>query len=328
MEISKDNLIHRFIERETSEQENGEILHWVSASEENREEFRKIHRAIHLSSLKKLNSEIDVDAAWGELKGRMEYSKPARKMTSMNTILRVAASVLVVVSVGLGSIWIASQYKLQPEDKIVQFETPKGEKSRVILADGSTVWLNSQTVLSYNTLKPREVNIQGEAFFEVKKMDGEPFEVLTSSGVKVKVTGTKFNLRNYPHESIIETTLEEGEVVVETINSSKRTVLRPGQQARYNTHHRTIEIDKVEAEIYSLWRKNELHFENISFSELVPKIEQWYGVNISLEIGAGINDRFTLTIKTESLRELLNMLQLTSKFSYEINGSEVEIHVK
>lgn len=328
MDTSKDNLIHRFLERETSEQENSEILQWVSASEENREEFRKIHHAIHLSSLKKLNSEIDVDAAWGEMKGRMEYSKPVRNMTRMNSILRIAASVLVLISVGLGSVWVTSQFKQQPEDKIVQFETPKGEKSRIILADGSTVWLNSQTVVSYNTLKPREVTIQGEAFFEVVKMDGQPFEVLTHSGVKVKVTGTKFNLRNYPHESTIETTLEEGEVVIETNNSSKKTVLRPGQQASYNTHHRTLNVGKVEAEIYSLWRQNELRFDNISFSELVPRIEQWYGVNISLEAGVGINDRFTLTIKTESLRELLNMLQLTSKFSYEVNGSEVEINAK
>lgn len=328
MDISKDNLIHRFLERETSEQENSEVLHWVSASEENREEFRKIHQTVHISSLNRLKSEIDVDKAWDELKSRIPHSKQAPKMINIRALLRIAASILVIISVGLGSFWAANYFKERPTDCIVQFVTPKGEKSKVILADGSLVWLNSQSVLKYNTLNPREVNLQGEAFFEVEKSDGKPFEVFTASGVKIKVTGTKFNLRSYSHESMVETTLEEGEVIIEGINSANSTVIKPGQQARYNIQNHKFSVSKVETELYSLWRQNQLRFENISFAELVPRIEQWYGVDISLDANVGIDDRFTLTIKTESLRELLNMMQLTSKFNYEINGSSVEIRAK
>ncbi|MBV5315361.1 MAG: DUF4974 domain-containing protein [Prolixibacteraceae bacterium] len=328
MDTSKENLIYRFLERETSEQENSDVLHWVSASGENQEEFRKIHQAVHISSLNRMKSEIDVDKAWNELKSRIPDSKQAPKVININALLRFAASILVILSVGFGSFWAANFFQEQPTDSIVQFVTPKGEKSKVILADGSLVWLNSQSVLKYNTLNPREVNLQGEAFFEVEKSNGKPFEVFTASGVKIKVTGTKFNLRSYPHESIVETTLEEGEVILEGKNAGSATVLSPGQQARYNIQNHEISVEKVETEIYSLWRKNELRFENISLEELVPRIEQWYGVDITLESSVGINDRFTLTIKTESLRELLNMMQLTSKFNYEINGSSVEIHAK
>ena len=328
MDTSKENLIYRFLERETSEQENSEVLHWVSASEENQEEFREIHQAVHISSLNRMKSEIDVDKAWDELKRRIPQSKQAPKLININAMLRIAASILVILSVGFGSFWAANYFEEQPTDSIVQFVTPKGEKSKVILADGSLVWLNSQSVLKYNTLNPREVNLQGEAFFEVKKSDGRPFEVYTASGVKIKVTGTKFNLRSYPHESIVETTLEEGEVIVEGIKSANSTVLSPGQQARYNIQNHKIAVEKVEAEIYSLWRKNELRFGNISLGELVPRIEQWYGVSVKLDPRIAEKDRFTMTLKTESLRELLNMMQLTSKFNYEINGSSVEIHAK
>jgi ferric-dicitrate binding protein FerR (iron transport regulator) len=143
--------------------------------------------------------------------------------------------------------------------------------------------------------------------------------------MKVVVTGTKFNLKSYPEEAIVETTLEEGQVTISNARSEKLAMLKPGQQARYDLKGQEIKVNNVTPEIYSLWKNNELRFSNISFEELVPRIERWYGITIKLDTKIGKKDRFTMTIKTESLRELLNMLQLTSKFKYEINGSSVKI---
>jgi transmembrane sensor len=104
--------------------------------------------------------------------------------------------------------------------------------------------------------------------------------------------------------------------------------LNPGQQARYDLQNNRIKITNVSTEIYSLWKNNEFRFDDISFAELAPRIERWYGVSVKLDPRIAEKDRFTMTLKTESLRELLNMMQLTSKFNYEINGSSVEIHAK
>jgi transmembrane sensor len=324
----KDIIVHRFLSRETSEQENSEILHWVSVSEENRIEFRKAHQLFHQSKLKHFQSEIDVDQAWEILSGQLPKQQRVRKAMRLDVFMKMAASVLLILAVGVGSLWTHEHYFKSSKSVFVQFEAPKGEKSKIILADGSLVWLNSQTILKYDALIPRKVFVQGEAYFEVQKDQKHPFEVETASGMKVIVTGTKFNLRSFSNESVVETTLEEGEVQILGIKSDKLAVLQPGQQSTYNIQTNELQIQNVSAEIFSLWKNNELRFSDISFEDLVPCIERWYGITIKMDQKIGNNDRFTMTIKTESLRELLTMMQLTSKFNYEINGSSVEINAK
>jgi ferric-dicitrate binding protein FerR (iron transport regulator) len=210
----------------------------------------------------------------------------------------------------------------------IRVESPAGEKSKVILVDGTQVWLNSQTTLDYNASEPWKVSLQGEAYFEVVKDREHPFEVTTASGLKVTVLGTKFNLRSFADENQVETTLEEGEVAITGTGSGKPVKLDPGQQASFDIRSKQMQIKNVPTEIYSVWKNNELRFRDISFRELVPRIERWYGVKVDLDPGISTTDRFTMTLKTESLRELLSMMQLTSRFDYEINGEEVTIRKK
>ena len=319
-----DLLLLRFLKQETSEQENAEILRWVSSSEENRTAFRKLHELYCLSSDNQFHSKIDVEKAWIKLSRQLPRVN-SQKIIYLNLFRKIAVSILFLMSAGFGTLWTYDHFLKQSASLLVQFESPKGEKSKIILADGSQVWLNSQTILKYDAMNPRKVTIQGEAFFDIRKDPSDPFEVNTLSGMKVVVTGTKFNLKCYPDEAIVETTLEEGQVTITNARSEKLAMLKPGQQSRYDQKDQDIKVKTVSAEIYSLWKNNELRFSNISFEELVPRIERWYGVTITLDPKIGKKDRFTMTIKTESLRELLNMLQLTSKFKYVINGSSVKI---
>ncbi len=321
-----ETLLNRFLDKKTSREENDAILHWVSDSEENRAEFRKVHRAYHFSKLRYLKSEIDIDEAWNKLNNLLPKVKNKYKLIDLDILRKVAASVLLVVAGGLGSLWMSGYFTSQQQSAILVLKTLKGEKSQVTLADGSHVWLNSQTVLKYDALNPRKTTLDGEAFFEVKKDKAHPFEVITASGMKVIVTGTKFNLRSFAGDPFVETTLEEGAVQIKGTDNKQLAQLEPGQQAQYNIEENNTSIKNVSPELYSLWKNNELRFTDISFAELVPKIERWYGVTILLDTAKKNNDRFTMTIKTESLRELLNMMQLTSKFNYEIKGEQVKIN--
>lgn len=327
-EPKNHNLLFRFLNRETSETENNEVFQWVSASEENRTEFRRFHQVYLLSDLRQFQSEIDVDKAWDKLSSQIQEAKGKPKVIYLNVFRKVAVSVLIALAVGFGALWTNDHFFNKTEDALVQFEAPAGEKSKIILADGSHVWLNSQTVLKYNALHPRKVNLEGEAYFEVKKDPAHPFEITTISGMKVKVTGTRFNLRSFSSEPFVETTLDEGEVVISRKKSDHLTILKPGQQAQYNISSNEIQVQNVSTEIFSIWKNNELRFNDISFAELVPRIERWYGVTIELDPNISGKDRFTMTIKTESLRELLNMMKLTTKFNYEINGEKVELFAK
>ena len=207
-------ILYRFFKKETSEEENNEIINWVSASERNREEFREVHNIFLSSNLKQFHSEINIDDAWNKLYSNLQKYKGKSKIISSDLLLKVAASVLILIAVGFGSIWINEHVFSGNKPTIVHFEAPAGEKSKIQLADGSNVWLNSETVLTYDATNPRNVTVEGEAFFDVKKDAGNPFWVETGSGMKVKVTGTRFNLRCYADDPVVETTLEEGKVII------------------------------------------------------------------------------------------------------------------
>lgn len=320
--------IYRFLEKETTELENNEILHWVSESEDNKAEFRRIHKLHHLSNLKHFQANLDVDDAWNKLFSRMPKVIASRKVFTLDIFRKIAVAVIIVLAVGGSGLWTIEHFLKGNRSAIVQFEAPKGEKSKIVLADGTLVWLNSQTILKYDALNPRKVNIEGEAYFEVKKDPAHPFEVSTPSGLKIKVTGTRFNLRSFANESFVATTLEEGQVIITGSHNHQSTVLKPGQQAKYDIQRHQLSIKNVSTKLYSLWKNNELRFSDVSFTELVPQIERWYGVSIQLDPLISKDDRFTMTIKTESLRELLSMMKLTSKFDYEINGALIEIYAK
>ena len=286
-----NSVLYRFLHKETSEKENKEILEWISSGKENCEEFRKIHYAYYISSLKKIESEIDIDKAWEKLHNNFIEKKAKSEIVNWDILLKVAATVIIIISIGFGSIWINEHLFRMKSNSVVQFEAPAGEKSKVQLADGSSVWLNSETILTYDVTNPRIVKLEGEAFFDVEK-NRNPFLVETTSGMKVKVTGTRFNLRCYPDDPVVETTLEEGEVIILGENAKRLVELNPGQQSKYNIMDNKINVVKVTPEIYSLWKNDEIRFSEISFRDLVQRIERRNGVTIELDPEINKNDRF------------------------------------
>lgn len=312
----------RFINRETSVAEDQEILLWVSQSEANRTELRQLYESWLLSRITQQAGQLNVDDAWAEFSAkRLSLAKSPNKPV-LPAWFRVAASVLILIAVGVGSV---EGYRLlspkQNKAAWVKVEVPAGEKSKIVLADGSSVWMNSESVLRYDAVHPRTVDLSGEAYFEIEKDPKHPFVVLTPSGLNVRVLGTHFNVRTYPGEGAVETTLDEGSVELFGKMLSKSIRIKPGEQAVLA--NKQLEVKTVDSRLYSLWRNNELKLEDISFAELVPRIERWYGVKIKLDPKLSSRDRFTLTIKTESIRELFTMMQFTSNFNYQIHGSEV-----
>lgn len=326
--LISNEILQRFLNKETSQAENDEILKWVAASDENREELRMMHQSFYLSGIEKDLSEIDIDRAWENLALKMPVPKTKKKIIRIDILQKIAASVLIFLTVGFGALWVNEHYFVHAQSAMITIETPKGEKSKVLLPDGTQVWLNSQTTLEYDALDPRKVSMKGEAYFEVGKDRNHPFEVITVSGMKVTVLGTRFNLRNFAADPVVETTLDEGKVMITGIENSRSVFLNPGEQAIYSIRENELQVKSVQTEIYSLWKNNELRFNNISLRELIPRLEHWYGVTVELDPSVSNTDRFTMTIKTESLRELLQMMQLTSKFNYEINGEKITIRTK
>lgn len=205
---------------------------------------------------------------------------------------------------------------------------PYGERSSVALYDGTRVWLNSGTKLRFPTsfsTNERRIFLDGEAYFDVsKKIDGQPFVVSTPS-MDIQVFGTQFNVNAYEADSQVTVTLEEGKIVATNNQTRMKTELLPGDQLSLNVSTGQENKQKVDTDLFTSWKENLLRFQDATFNEVIQKMERWYDVKITVQKDMQVSKLYTMTIKTESLREMLNLLTYTTSMKYEINQDHVFI---
>lgn len=207
--------------------------------------------------------------------------------------------------------------------QIVQHTAPPGEKSNVLLSDGTSIWLNSGSTLSYeaNGKPVRQVSITGEAFFHVAENERKPFLVKTKN-YTIKVYGTQFNVRAYYDNAWSETILKEGTVSI-LLENKEEVTMKAGQRFFFSQKKKYC-LSEVNPDLYLNWKDNILKINNEELGSLIVRMERWYGVNIRVEDFERVKHvRYTLTIKTESLREMLGLMNYVTPFSYEINGENV-----
>lgn len=164
------------------------------------------------------------------------------------------------------------------EDSLV-FNTlivPKGGEYSLELPDGTVVWVNSESSLRFPekfTSNRREVFLEGEAYFEVKKDANRPFYVHTEAG-KVRVLGTAFNVCAYSNDRFWQTTLVEGSVMIN--QEEKEVLLKPNEQYQIDVRTGKAGLREVLPELYTSWRDGKFYFKAYTFEELVEKLERWY----------------------------------------------------
>jgi len=252
----------------------------------------------------------------------------------------------------------ASVKQLQ-ENEIV---AKRGTKSKLLLPDGTQVWLNSDSKLIYNSSfddSLREVTLDGEAYFDVVKDPKRPFIVHTS-GINIRVLGTAFNVKSYAQEPTIEATLVHGLIEVEKINEPKssRIILHPNEKLIFSKPLAKVAAQESDKEssliaaaerelnpqlisinplprnstdsnrIETSWVYGKLLFEGDSFRDLALKMERWFNVKITFRNNKVSNYRFGGVFENENIEDALNYLQMVHAFNYSIKGNEVVIDKK
>ncbi len=238
--------------------------------------------------------------------------------------LGVAASLLLLLA--LTTVRTLSSENLLKKT-ITESIAPLGQKSQLVLPDGTKVYLNSGTVLRYDShfgKRNRKIELTGEAFFEVARYRKHPFTI-QASNLEIKVLGTKFNVTAYADDPVIETYVTEGKVNVRDIRSDQSLILEAHQKASYVKERKQLTLSEVSSGNLISWKENILYFDNENFKNIIHKLERWYDVSISLEGKDSIDDRFTLTIKDESLREVLDLISLTTPIQYKFEDHKVTI---
>ncbi|SHM58710.1 FecR family protein [Mucilaginibacter sp. OK098] len=205
--------------------------------------------------------------------------------------------------------------------------TPRGGQYHLKLADGTNVWLNAASSIKYPTTfagKSREVEITGEAYFEVVHNAAMPFRVI-SNGQKVEVLGTHFNVNTYIDEPAIKTTLIEGSVKVTT--AKHITMLKPGQQAVINSEDNTpIKIiDNADAEQVLAWKNEEFNFSDTDIQTVMRQIGRWYDVDIEYA-GKIPGDRLSGTFSRNLTASKALKLLKFSGINFKIEGRKIIVN--
>ncbi|MFN8307017.1 MAG: FecR domain-containing protein [Ferruginibacter sp.] len=237
-----------------------------------------------------------------------------------------------------------------PANKVM---VEQGSRTKIQLPDGSQVWVNSGSTISYENFykaNTREVQLNGEAYFDVVRDPEHPFIVHTS-GIDIKVLGTAFNVKAYQAESTIEATLIHGSIEVINKNrpGSPKIMLKPHEKLVYNkypvadTRDQRAEVKPAEPDAYSItikplskeiadsnivetaWVYNKLSFEDERFEDLAHKMEKWYNLRIVIDNEKLKNYRISGSFINETPEEALKELQFLVPFSYVLKNNEVRI---
>jgi ferric-dicitrate binding protein FerR (iron transport regulator) len=246
-----------------------------------------------------------------------EQKAAQRKIDIYAWGLRVAA-VLIVTLLVSNIFFLHQSAENQFSETVQTITTPYGAKTNITLPDGSLVWLNSGSTLSYPTKfgKSRPVTLVGEAFFEVEK-NNKPFIVSTDYG-DVEVKGTSFNVRAYSDDDSFATTLEEGVVSFQMKNALNEVTLKPGEQIVGTANGFTVK--EVATKYFTSWKEGKLLFNREPFPGFIKKLERWYNVKIEYT-DPKLNELwYTGTIEMESMSEVMEMISKAAPISYNFNN--------
>ena len=267
-------------------------------------------------------------ANWRRLSFRLASSGSStvqRTPVIHNYWIPAVAAVLII-----GLIISTAFFYLKSENFITGYTTiqaPRGEKSKVFLPDGTEVWLNANSVISYPSFskEKREVKLVGEAYFKVKHDNNIPF-IVSTKRCDIKVLGTEFNVMAYDMLKRNEVTLFKGRVEVKT--ETKSAVLKVGQRFYISDDQQYIESANLQ-QTHS-WVDNKLNFQKIPFSELIMRLENWYDVDIAYDTKKFARTEFTGTFKNEeTIWQVLDALNVYLPISYKkIDNRKIELYVK
>lgn len=290
--------------------------------------------------------------AWEKINGHTGSKTRLRTLTLTRYL--AAASVLIVVTLaGL----IAYDHYSDNNDPVTALRnmnhvtTQAGSKSKLELPDGTQVWLNGNSKLTYTNgnfgKENREVVLTGEAFFDVVRNEKVPF-IIHTGPINITVKGTAFNVKAYPKEKTIETSLVRGLVEITTDEDPERKILlKPNEKIIIpvginKSENQSVSEPDSAASLYTItklqsttkepaeiaWINTQLVFDDEPFATLAPKMESWYNIRIYFSDENLKKRRFSGVIEKETLKETLEAMQLSFHFNYQLKGQELWVGKK
>lgn len=309
--IHNNELFSKVLTQNATEEEQKKFESWLHESDENQADFN-IHKRTWESA--DLLKEYDLENA--KLKTQLKILEKLKATRGFFYYWQRVAAILIIPVLLISGYYIIRNVTTVVQPTVECVKTPFGARTSMILPDGSTIWLNAGSEVSYphHFGKTREIALKGEAYLEVKK-DSKPFIVKTAYG-SVKVLGTKFNVFAFDNEPF-RTTLVEGSVAINDIVNSKDVILEPGFQ--YVAEKGSNSLEKVTPEIYTSWKDGKMVFRRESFEQVARRLERWFNVTIELKGETIKNLWYTGSIEMESFSEVLELIKNSTPIDYSFN---------
>lgn len=310
------DLFIRYFNGELSSQEKKELFNALQQSPEDKELFAKMQNVWALSTFS------TPSAPSLALKKLAEFKQSQKKRYFIKYIKPVLGYAAAVVLAVFATWMVMTQFRTPRAQNVLtayeEFSTPAGQRAKIRLHDGTVVWLNSSSSLRYpNHFASgiRKVELDGEAYFEVKRNEKAPF-IVSTEYMNIKVLGTKFNVFAYKGKNDFTTTLVEGSVkVYDKNNESKQMILKPTETAELIGTK--LVKTKYKNENSLLWRSGIYSFDDVTFSEMVKKLELYYDVTIYVYNESLMKNKFTAKFRQrDGIESVLKTLQKAYSFSF------------
>lgn len=334
IEIDEEILIN-YLSGKLSEEDFLLVEHWYNASPENKKILEQLYFTLFVYERIQVMENIDVEKSLLDLKQKLkqkETSSSVQKIKNKKFLyLKIASAVAALLGVIWGGFY-ATDHLSDIASESFTVSTGAGEHQQATLPDGSQIWLNSKSEVSYhNSLfsSERKVKMKGEVYFEVKKDNDTPF-IVSNNHVQVKVLGTKFNIQSIDNQSVA-TTLIEGSVYVTSPSIKGEGIeMEPYQHFVINYHTGNATLTEISnPEKYIGWINGKLSFEETTLEEIANTLGQYYNMKITFSNEALKKERFTGNFDTtQDIFHILSILSLTEKFDYKTKGEQIEISVK
>lgn len=337
-----DQIISNFLNGSLTNFERKKLKEWENESEQNAYQLDRLTKLWKERSIerKTINSSDIKRKIWyhGVEKDSLFYKTEKQPFIHSIVFRRIAAAFIIFSILGIlylmGNNFSDSELKMADNEYIEKIN-PSGQKSKIFLSDGSVVWLNANSSISYFkhfSDSVRIITMEGEAFFEVAKDSLNPFIVRTN-GITVEVLGTQFNVNSRNSEEEVTVALLEGVVKVFTDNknnASNASIIFPGEGIIISNQHERVGNFTFDVSDnnnpYSSWKDGILVFNGESYNEFITKIKLWYDIEVQTNGTPPDSWYIRGNFPNESLDNIMNAISFNKEFTYEIDRKKLMLN--
>ena len=278
-----ETILVNYLQGECNDEEAARVEAWCEEGPENRKTLEQLYYTLFVGERIAVMNTVDTEASLDQFKSaiREKEKKAKRKSISIRwgRYATVAAAFLTGLVFAGGIAWGLLSNKLSDYEVI----TAAGQRAQTVLPDGSKVWLNASSKIVYhNSLwsSDRQIDLSGEAYFEVAKDPSKPFQV-EMNGASITVLGTHFNVKADAESDDITATLVEGSIRFE--GAKQNIVMTPNQQLTFNRSTNKVDVKEIDTDTFTAWKDGLLKYKSIPFTELIENLKDIYQVEIRID---------------------------------------------